>query len=131
MRREILFRAKHTHVLPENVHLDGKWVEGYLCDKNYIYSTSLEGEFLIDPETVCQYIGLTDKNGRKIFEGDIVKSDLNKSGKIVFNESHMAFTILEKEENRYYYIEECDGDHIEVIGKVFDNPEMLKGERKR
>lgn len=45
MGREILFRAKHIHKLPENKHLDGKWVEGYLADKAYINSPELEGEF--------------------------------------------------------------------------------------
>lgn len=36
MNREILFRAKHIHVLPGNEHLDSRWIEGYLADKNHI-----------------------------------------------------------------------------------------------
>ena len=45
INREILYRGKHIHVRPENEHLDGRWIEGYLSDKKYINSTELEGEF--------------------------------------------------------------------------------------
>lgn len=55
MNREILFRAKHVHVLSQNKHFDGIWVYGYLSKENRIFSPELEGEFLIDPKTVCQY----------------------------------------------------------------------------
>ena len=65
MSREILFRAKHIHAMDSNEHLNGTWVHGYLSDKNYIYDKSFECEFLIDEDTICQYTGLTDKNGRK------------------------------------------------------------------
>ena len=65
MNREILFRGKHTHATPGNEHLNGTWVHGYLCDKDYIYDKSLEGEFLVDENTICQYTGLHDKNGKE------------------------------------------------------------------
>ena len=68
MRREILFRAKKE--------TDGKWVEGlpnYCSDNGSItkcetYGPHSSGVYTVDPDTICQYTGLTDKNGHKIFE---------------------------------------------------------------
>ena len=117
--REILFRGKRID--------NGQWIEGDLIHSPDGRAAISTDDYLLEvkSETVCQYTGLKDRNGRKIFEEDIVKSDLDKIGKIAFNESHMAFTILEKEESRYYYVEKCDGNHIEIIGNIFDNPELI------
>lgn len=62
MKREILFKAKHIHALPENEWMEGKWVEGFLSGEDYINDGTYE--YMIDPDTICQYTGLTDKKGR-------------------------------------------------------------------
>lgn len=67
------FRGKHVHDTEDNEHLDGRWVVGYLCNDDYINSPQLAGEFLVDPDTICECTGLSDKNNVLIFEHDIVK----------------------------------------------------------
>ena len=127
--REILFRGKHMHVYPENKHLDGTWVEGYLADENHINDGKCE--FLIDPETICQYTGLTDKNGKKIWEGDILEGHLDDKfpedvtrEKVIWHESGWKTEepgCVDKE-----YLDEFDTENFEVVGNVFDNPELLE-----
>lgn len=133
MNREILFRAKHIHAISGNEHLDGTWVHGYLSDKNYIYDKSLDGEFLVDENTICQYTGLTDKNGKKIFEGDILRYADEIILKTVWNDRKYGFaaqcvkgSVLLKDCK--WGLWEFESDEAEVIGNIFDNPELLKGE---
>lgn len=133
MNREILFRAKHIHEIPGNGHLDGTWVHGYLSDKNYIYDKSLDGEFLVDENTICQYTGLTDKNGKKIFEGDILRYADEIILKTVWNDRKYGFaaqcvkgSVLLKDCK--WGLWEFESDEAEVVGNIFDNPELLKGE---
>ena len=136
MNREILFRAKHIHAMDSNEHLDGTWVHGYLSDKNYINDKSLEGEFLVDENTICQYTGLTDKNGKKIFEGDIVRyGEICGEVKFGLHESNwqickynQGFYIEFPEESLYrkelgYY-----ENKVVVIGNIYDSPKLLEEE---
>lgn len=130
--REIIFRGKHIHVLPQNEYLDGTWIYGYLRDENYINSPELKGEFLADSKTIGQYTGLTDKNGEKIFEGDIVRytdevTRKEKVDEVEYNETHAAFCRLHKSKMglQYLYIDEAIANKCEIIGNIFDNPELL------
>lgn len=84
----------------------------------------------VAPETVCQYTGLTDKNGRKIFEGDIVRrTDLHNAkepsiGFIEYDAENTAFLIHWMDIQNYSATFPWK-DRIEVIGNIFDNPELI------
>lgn len=134
MSREILFRGKHIHAMDSNEHLNGTWVQGYLSDKNYIYDKSLEGEFLVDEDTICQYTGLTDKNGKKIFEGDVVKDSAGVCGEVKFGLYAAGFSIPDT--NQGFYIEFPEEslyrkelgyweNKVVVIGNIYDSPKLL------
>lgn len=130
MKREILFRGKHIHALFQNEHLNGTWIYGYLEDENYINSPELEGEFLVDKDTVGQYIGLRDREGKRIFEGDIVETvydgKQNPNYVVVWDSNELDFKATNGKEHyktNFEYLGCCD--EIVVIGNIFDNPELL------
>ncbi len=132
--REILFKAKRIN--------NGEWVEGYylrdqyhIGGKDIIFYRKDSDRFTvytdrIDIETLCQFTGLYDKNGKRIWENDVVW--LVCDGKehiyqIVWDNSELDFKATNGEENygtNYEYLLCCD--EIEVIGNIFDNPELLQ-----
>lgn len=128
MSRVNKYRGIHIHVHPQNEHLNGTWIYGYLSDENYINSLDLEGEFLVDKDTVGQYIGVDDKNGKEIYENDIVLSDDGKVGQVQWFEEHLAFMIWCVTDNKVYFAYENDFSKIEVIGNVYENADLLKEE---
>lgn len=135
--REILFRAKRID--------NGEWVEGYLC-QNEIDQISIQPKdescwFVIYPETICQFTGLHDKNGNKIWENDIVEYHFDKTKKAPIrygtyqscfdtNEAaHCGFYVDWSEKTYFrkdlgYWINMIEAN---VVGNIFDNPELLKG----
>ena len=125
--REILFRGKSRD--------NGKWYEGDLgtvAHKRFI-DNGKHNERVI-PETVGQYTGLTDKNGKKIFEGDIVSTDIKRPYLIVeFRDGCFMFNCNDGGEDYYdIMLPICKEAHTEyeygeIIGNIHDNPELLKG----
>lgn len=118
--REILFRGKRVD--------NGTWAYGNLthCDDEMEINSESHGENggYIIPETVGQYTGLTDKNGKKIFEGDICwfyggdyYSGLWEQNAIV------AITDMTDDEQTHYL---NNAEYCEVIGNIHDNPELIK-----
>lgn len=120
--REILFRGKDKNI--------GKWVTGNLYqnqDQCFIMANNRNNEVI--PETVGQFTGLTDKNGRKIFEGDIVQNTITKVPAIVrWYSEYSAFILYCKKYSRVYFLYDNDFKYIEVIGNIHDNLELLEQE---
>jgi len=124
--RDIEFRGKAR---------SGKWVignlvisapqKGSLSDRDYyIFPIEEEGMYIVDPKTVGEYTGLKDKNGAKIFEGDIVKNQYESAGKIVFE--NVAFKIAKWSCGQFSDSICVWQSQIEVIGNIHDNPKLLE-----
>lgn len=121
--REILFRGRGTRG-------DKKWIEGDLLHgyNGYVAITKkLLGieTWQVEPETVGQYTGLTDKNGKKVFEHDLVKAydpldEKSFIGVVKFFDG--SFYICDTDFCSYYRWIDYE---VEVIGNIHDNPELL------
>ena len=84
----------------------------------------------VDPATVGQFTGLCDKNGKKIFEGDIIKTDFHEMKMSVCYKTRLASFALENRHWMYphYFQEAVKPKDVEVIGNIHDNFELLKEE---
>lgn len=140
MNNRYLYRAKHVHAFDVNKKYDG-WVYGYLSCENYIYSPIFGAEKLIDPNTICQCTGLKDKNGKLIWENDIIKYHFGDAyAPIKYGEyqscfdststGHIGFYVdwrgTKKENMRKdlgYWINMIGA---EVVGNIFNNPDLLE-----
>lgn len=137
MEDRYLFRGKRID--------NGEWVEGYLsypfCTKKgnesyYFYAKDSLGFFcrcVVDASTICQCTGLKDKNGKLIWENDVVAywdtystesgyAEADCIGKVVWDDETISFQVTNRlSAESYEVLDECS-----VIGNIFDNPELLE-----
>ena len=145
--REILFKAKRLDngewvegnlVQSEDVDDDFKVIiiplqEAWMYTEEYSNDIGFEGWYKVDQTTLCQYTGLVDKNGQKIWENDIVnRTDLHvvsepSIGFIEYDLENTSFLIHWTNKVEYsptYHWK----DKLQVIGNIFDNAELLEVE---
>lgn len=140
--REILFKAKRID--------NGEWAEGYYTECNgktfigidisiysdifEVFCTPVIRWFEVDPKTLCQLTGLCDRNGKKIWENDILMAHLDE----FYPEDATYETIEwgvagwaanETSSIDREYIDEFDLKYFEVVGNIFDNPELLQEDK--
>ena len=147
--REILFKAKRID--------NGEWVEGCIVidqsrlDRFKYRIQPIESGVLyahpIDPDTLCQYTGLTDKNGKKIWENDILRYSYDydgspflkdgeeikyRAGAVFWSEWRGSWAVCgrgnKKCTNNDVFKYNRNPNRTEVIGNIFDNPELLEVE---
>lgn len=129
-----------TRYLFKGKTICGDWVRGLLAnngDKWYISNNAGRPfAFEIRPDTICQCTGLKDKNGKLIWENDIVAywdsystenglAEADCIGKVVWDDETISFQVTNRLSAESY---EVLGDECSVIGNVFDNPELLEVE---
>lgn len=136
MKREIKFRGKSIY---GNI-----WVYGNLihskrfsgCSNEYrIHDIDTGLEHDVIPETIGQFTGLKDKNGKEIFEGDYIKISgglrlefYPDNGQIIFNNHTASFVMKALNDCKVYMnfgLGYSDGTEIEVIGNIYENPELI------
>ncbi len=125
--RQIKFRGKETSK-------PNRWMIGHYYEENGASFIWVKGEMKnwpieVDAETVGQFTGLLDKNGKEIYEGDIILLGKNKTytAQIVYrNDSLRIYSVGGYFIDDLDYIRQCGIEYCEVIGNIHDNPELLK-----
>lgn len=114
MEREIKFRAKSIDNL--------QWCYGIMHNDGMTLFP-----VRVDKETICQFSGMRDKNKKEIYDGDILKTTYGHIYKVEYYECNAAFMLICYDERIDDYIGYFDTENsFEVIGNIYDNPELLE-----
>ena len=150
--KEILFRGKS--IVADSPNTPGHWLEGcyisrlmeyddalvneiHIIERNHYINIYLDSDTEVWPETVGQYTGLKDCDGRKIFEGDIVEIDehdtwINGLYQVIYAEKNHCYALERGIEHHYSYFSFSDlngfNETCKVLGNIYDNPELLEVE---
>ena len=130
--REILFRGKRVDnkewVYGDLIHTRGG--HPLICAR-HDFGSAVDG-VEVDYNTVCQYTGMTDKNSKKIFEGDIIEDCNNRIGYVAWLPQECGYVVVwGKSDSRLGHRNRGSGYYrdttISVIGNIHDNPDLMKG----
>lgn len=116
---------------------NGEWVYGYVQlseDKKSAWickskedDWTVKEQFPVDPETVGQYTGLKDKNGKEIYKGDIIQINHGRNALVVWVQRYLAYYIEWLPDRYGAALSLWQSNQLEVIGNIHDNPELLEG----
>lgn len=145
MKREIKFRGKR--------YGDGAWVYGNLYqgttegkqysiilndagyhvapqdDRNLAIAFAENEVNVVSTQTVGQFTGLLDKNGKEIYEGDIIQSFFTKQCYVVFwSDTELSFMYKNPKSSNVFALSKPDLTMYSIVGNIHDNPELLKAE---
>lgn len=145
LKEQHKYRGKHRHILPENTHLNGTWVIGFLCSENYIattYEDGLVAEKLVDKDTIGLCSGKKDKNKKDIFQGDILENEAGTRFEVRYGKFTMYCPVdnCMMENIGFYTVAEGyyedmplgpTEEYATIIGNIHDNPELKVDEKYR
>lgn len=118
------------------------WLHGYLIESDVIVGQIVEFNdeyfntaywFKVNPETIGFNTGRKIRNGREIYEGDIIEETGRYESyryKVVWNESNVTFDFVDLATEEVFHAEDIHFNHVEVIGNIHDNPELLPAQNE-
>ena len=133
LKREIKFRVWHklikkminVYVLDQTVYWDENGAKRIKNNSRGWSDANTQITFTLDEVNLMQYTGLKDKNNVEIYEGDII-TYLHETYKVKWDEGLAAFNISSK----VFQYTAFMAKHAEIIGNIYENPELLEGDKK-